>query len=109
MRTMSPVFASPFSSWAWYFFERRTVFPSTGWMKRRSTFTTTVLAFLSLTTTPCSTRLGISSSFSAGLPALFVHHRHDPRDLLPHFADPTRLLQLAVGALKAEIELLLPQ
>src|SRR6267378_2348253 len=29
-------------------------------MKRRSTWTTTVLAFASLTTTPCSTRFGIA-------------------------------------------------
>src|SRR5262249_2355806 len=42
MRTMSPALNSPFSSWAWYFFERRTVLPITGWVKRRSTFTTTV-------------------------------------------------------------------
>src|SRR4051812_28454990 len=109
MRTVSPAFASPFSSWAWYFFERRTVLPSIGWMKRRSTFTTTVLEFLSLTTTPCSTRLGISSSSSAGLPALFVHHGHNPRDLLADFAHTARLLKLAVGALKTEVELLLLQ
>jgi len=32
--------------------ERRTVLPMAGCRKRRSTLTTTVLAFLSLTTTP---------------------------------------------------------
>ena len=35
----------------------------TGWMKRRSTFTTTVLVFLSLTTVPCRIRLGIVALF----------------------------------------------
>ena len=38
---------------------RRTVFFMTGWVKRRSTRTTTVLSCLSLTTTPCSVRFGI--------------------------------------------------
>src|SRR5215469_14565082 len=35
------------------------VLPITGCMKRRSTSTTTVLAFASLTTTPCRTRFGM--------------------------------------------------
>src|SRR5687768_12905706 len=38
-------------------------------MKRRSTSTTTVLAFLSLTTTPCSTRFGMSALLFLGLGA----------------------------------------
>src|SRR5262249_38084432 len=57
--TTSPTLYLLASSWAWYFFDRRMVFFSTGWVKRRSTRTTTVLSFLSLTTTPCRTRFGI--------------------------------------------------
>src|SRR6202012_1284595 len=99
MRTTSPVLNSPFSSWAWYFFDRRTVLPITGWVKRRSTFTTTVLAFLSLTTTPCSTRFGIPSfltlCFGRGrrFRALLGHDRFDPGDLLAHGADAAGVLE----------------
>src|SRR2546423_9869295 len=60
IHTTSPVENSFFSSWAWYFFERRMVFFITGWVKRRSTRTTTVLSCLSLTTTPWRVRLGIA-------------------------------------------------
>src|SRR2546423_4422667 len=60
IHTTSPVENSFFSSWAWYFFERRMVFFICGWVKRRSTRTTTVLSCLSLTTTPWSVRFGIS-------------------------------------------------
>ncbi len=52
MNTVSPTLQALASSCAWYFFDRRTVFFITGWVKRRSTLTTTVLSFLSLTTTP---------------------------------------------------------
>src|SRR5680860_1489397 len=41
----------------------RTVFLNRGCVKRRSTLTTTVLSFLSLTTTPSKTRFGIVSTF----------------------------------------------
>ena len=37
IHTMSPTLNSFFSSCAWYFFERRTVFLNSGWVKRRST------------------------------------------------------------------------
>src|SRR5664279_5174094 len=56
---MSPTEYALVSSWAWYFFEVRTVFFIVAWVKRRSTRTTTVLACLSLTTTPWSVRFGI--------------------------------------------------
>ena len=42
--------------------DRRTVFFSNGWVKRRSTFTTSVFSCLSLTTTPCKILFGISLS-----------------------------------------------
>src|SRR5262245_62157149 len=58
---MSSTWYSFVSSWAWYFLVRRTVFFITGWVKRRSTRTTTVLSCLSLTTTPWSVRFGISA------------------------------------------------
>src|SRR5688500_14398423 len=40
IHTTSPTSAALASSWAWYFFERRTVFFITGWVKARSTRTT---------------------------------------------------------------------
>src|SRR5262249_44336074 len=58
---MSPTAYVLASSCAWYFFERRMVFFIVGCAKRRSTRTTTVLSCLSLTTTPCSVRFGISN------------------------------------------------
>src|ERR1700760_2125749 len=107
MRMMSPILYSPFSSWAWYFLERRTVLPITGWVKRRSTLTTTVLAFLSLTTTPCSTRFGIRlfpSAGGSGLAALFRQNRFDAGDRPADDAHAVCLFELAVGALEAEVE-----
>src|SRR5258708_472866 len=81
-----------------------------GWVNRRSTSTTTVFVFLSLTTTPCSTRFGMSSVLSlclCRLAALLVHDRLNARDIPPHDADPTGALELSVRPLKAQIELLL--
>src|SRR5689334_18086600 len=110
MRTTSPTLYSPFSSWAWYFFERRTVLPMAGCRKRRSTLTTTVLVFLSLTTTPWRMRFGIvwsSSSLSRGGAAVFVQNRFDAGDATAQDADAPGILGLAIGALEAEVELLL--
>src|SRR5690606_26973964 len=59
MNTTSPTLCWLFSSCALYFLVMRTVFFMTGCVKRRSTLTTTVLSFLSLTTVPCNTRFGI--------------------------------------------------
>src|ERR1700761_2870401 len=104
MRTTSPALYSPFSSWAWYFFERRTVFPMAGCRKRRSTLTTTVLAFLSLTTTPWRIRFGIvwsSSSLGRDGAALFVQNRLDTGDVAAQDADAAGILGLAVGTLEA--------
>src|SRR6185312_1788107 len=61
IHTMSPTEYVLASSCAWYFFERRMVFFIVGCVKRRSTRTTTVFSCLSLTTTPCSVRFGISN------------------------------------------------
>ena len=85
--------------------------PITGCVKRRSTFTTTVLAFLSLTTTPCSTRFGMYSVPypSAGLAALFGQDGLDARDFLADDAHAARVLELPVRTLEAQIELLLLQ
>src|SRR6185295_10790096 len=83
----------------------------TGWVKRRSTLATTVLVFLSLTTTPCSTRFGILLSFypSAGLAALLRQHGFDARDGPADLTHAVGLLELAIGALKAEVERFLSQ
>src|SRR5262245_9884140 len=61
IHTRSPTEYVLASSCAWYFFERRIVFFIVGCVKRRSTRTTIVLSCLSLTTTPCSVRFGISN------------------------------------------------
>src|SRR5256885_14651971 len=62
--TKSPSPHSFFSSWAWYFFERVTIFPYIGWVTRRSTNTVTVLSILSLTTRPVSVRVVLASLIS---------------------------------------------
>src|SRR6185295_18691784 len=97
-----------FSSWAWYFFERRTVFFRTGCVKRRSTRTMTVLSCLSLTTVPCSIRFGISiSSLHLFGRALLRGDGLDPCDVAAHFAHAAGILQLARGPLEAQVELFL--
>src|SRR3954470_24874297 len=84
-------------------------------MTRRSTETITVFAFLSLTTVPCRTRLGI---FSSPLPArrlrglglrLLAQEGLDPCDVAPDGAHAGGVLQLTAGALEAQVERLLLQ
>src|SRR6478609_5434409 len=53
----SPVWYSPFSSWAWYLLDFITILPYSACFTRRSTSTVTVLARLSLTTLPIRVRL----------------------------------------------------
>src|SRR5512141_1246937 len=53
----SPVWNSPFSSWAWYLLDLATILPYSSCLTRRSTRTVTVLARLSLTTLPTKVRL----------------------------------------------------
>src|SRR5512144_1070797 len=81
----------------------------TGWVKRRSTRTTTVLSCLSLTTTPCSVRFGIRllrlGFRTRG--ALLRRDRLDTRDVAPDLPDPRGVLELPRRALKAQIEALL--
>src|SRR5438093_9944166 len=82
IHTLSPTLAELASSCAWYFLERRTVFFITGWVKARSTRTTTVLSLVSETTVPCKTRLGIRLSLLRR--RFFAPDRLDPGDLAPH-------------------------
>src|SRR6187399_2885029 len=83
-------------------------------MTRRSTETITVFAFLSLTTVPCRTRLGISlllcprRSGSLGL-RLVAQEGLDPCDVAPDGAHAGGVLQLTAGALEAQVERLLLQ
>src|SRR4051794_36237842 len=81
----------------------------TGWVKRRSTFTTTVLSCLSLTTTPCNTRFGILASLSLRLSGLLPLQRAHARDVLADLTHPRCVLELARGPLEAQVELLLLQ
>src|ERR1700761_9096684 len=78
-------------------------------MKRRSTFTTTVLAFLSLTTVPCKIRFGMFLTLRLGSAALLGQNCLDARDVAAQGADAAGVLDLAVGALEAQVELLLLQ
>src|SRR5215210_395173 len=91
--TVSPTPYSFFSSWAWKVFDRRTVFFITGWVKRRSTRTTTVLSCLSLTTTPCSVRFGISNLLFL-VAAFLLRDRLDARNIASHLAHPHGILKL---------------
>src|SRR5215475_10008491 len=127
---MSPTAYVLAASCAWYFFERRMVFFIVGWVKRRSTRTITVLSCLSLTTTPCSVRLGIWLPLALGLGArralrlgcgrsrrLGLRRRHrlpgalerrdglDARDVAADDPHPRRVLELVRGPLEAQVEL----
>src|SRR3954468_7777685 len=75
-------------------------------MKRRSTFTTTVLAFLSLTTVPWRIRFGMVLTLGLGSAALLGENGLNARDIAAQDADTAGILHLAIGALKAQVELL---
>src|SRR3977135_2190928 len=82
----------------------------TGWVKRRSTRTTTVLSCLSLTTTPCSVRFGISRLLRLGFRArgaLLRRDRLDTRDVATDLPDTRGVLELPRRALEAQVEALL--
>src|SRR6267154_74762 len=84
------------------------VFFIVAWAKRRSTRTTTVLACLSLTTTPWSVRFGILSPLLL-LRALLRGDGLDAGDVAARFAQPRGVLQLPGGALETQVEALLLQ
>src|SRR5215210_1560968 len=79
----------------------------TGCVKRRSTFTTTVLSCLSLTTTPCNTRFGISVSLSLRRRRFLLLQRAHAGDVLADLADARCVLELPGRPLEAQVELLL--
>src|SRR5690606_22691059 len=62
IRTVSPTLNLFSASWARYFFDLRTVFCSSGCLKRRSTRTVIVCSFLSEVTVPVRIRFGIVGS-----------------------------------------------
>src|SRR3954466_14422881 len=76
-------------------------------MKRRSTFTTTVFLFLSLTTVPWRIRFGMVLTLGLGSAALLGENGLDARDIAAQHADAAGVFHLAVGALEAQVELLL--
>src|SRR3954454_889543 len=80
----------------------------TGWVKRRSTRTTTVLACLSLTTTPCSVRFGIAGLLLL-LRARLRGDGLDTGDVAAGFTQPRGVLQLPGGALETQVETFLLQ
>src|SRR5688572_18525755 len=86
----------------------RTVFFITGCVKRRSTLTTTVFSFLSLTTVPCRMRFGMFVSLLlAG--RFFGGDRLDARDVPADLLHASGLFELAGRLLEAQVELLLLQ
>src|SRR5262249_25634935 len=78
-------------------------------MTRRSTATITVLLALSLTTVPCRTRLGMSSTLFALAARLEREDGFDAGDVAPHHAHARRVLELAARPPEAQVELLLLQ
>src|SRR4029077_10907261 len=84
------------------------VFFIVGCVKRRSTRTTTVLACLSLTTTPWSVRFGILSPLLL-LRGLVRGVGLDTGDIATGFTQPRGVLQLPGGALETQIEAFLLQ
>src|SRR5919112_328641 len=79
----------------------------TGCVNRRSTFTTTVLSCLSLTTTPCKTRFGIFYPLGLRLSGLLTAQRLHAGDVPTDLAHAAGVFELTRGALKAQVELLL--
>src|SRR6516165_2648469 len=87
----------------------------TGWVNRRSTRTTTVLSCLSLTTTPCSMRFGISLLLRLGSGAgasrlsgtLLGGNGLDTGDITTDLAHACSVLELAGCPLEAQVEALL--
>src|SRR5690606_7653350 len=73
------------------------------------TFTTTVLAFLSLTTVPCRILFGMVLALRLGSAALLGQHGLNARDVTAQRADAAGIFHLTVGALEAQVELLLLQ
>src|SRR5258708_5708834 len=76
-------------------------------MKRRSTFTTTVFLFLSLTTVPWRIRFGMVLTLGLGSAALLGENGLDARDVAAQHADAAGVFHLAIGALETQVELLL--
>src|SRR5690606_28797853 len=107
MRTVSPGLNSLPSSCAWYFFERRMIFPYSGCFTLRSTSTVTVLSVLSETTVPTRMRLGIDTSLSLSRSARALGLQGlDLRERPADFLDPRRALELVGRGLEAQVELL---
>src|SRR5947199_4723532 len=81
-------------------------------MKRRSTRTITVLSQASLVTTPWRTRFGMLTP-SLGLrdrrAAPLAENGPDAGDVAPHLAHPRGIFELTAGALKTQVEDLLPE
>src|SRR5436190_22532848 len=107
MNTWSPTLWALFSSCALYFLVRRTVFFITGCVKRRSTLTTTVFSFLSLTTVPCRMRFGMVLTLLGR--GFFRGDGLDARDVPADLLHARGLLELTGGLLEAQVELLLLQ
>src|SRR5690606_30206982 len=94
------------ASWARYFLDLRTVFCSSGCLKRRSTRTVIVCSFLSEVTTPCRIRLGMSRVLSVRrrCRGFLVQNRLDAGDVTADGTHAGGVLKLAGGLLEAQVE-----
>src|SRR5690606_1735743 len=89
------------------------ILPSTGCLTRRSTFTTTVLSILLLTTRPISVRWRLAGAVVwvslILLSCLLSHDGTNTRDVAAHFANLAGVGKLLSGTLHTQVELCLQQ
>src|SRR5690606_32776132 len=89
------------------------ILPSTGCWTRRSTFTTTVLSILLLTTRPIRVRWRLAGAVVwvslILLSCLLSHDGTDARDVTAHFAKLAGVGKLLSGTLHTQVELCLQQ
>src|SRR5215813_4950150 len=102
--TMSPVFASLFSSCTMNFDVRFSALPYSPCRTCHSTATTMLFCILLLTTTPTFSDFAAMS----GIPLLLQHRLH-AREIAPHGAHLCRRLELAHRFLDAQTEQLIGQ
>src|SRR5690554_2616977 len=89
------------------------ILPSTGCLTRRSTFTTTVLSILLLTTRPIRVRWRLAGAVVwvslILLSCLLSHDGTNARDVATHFANLAGIGKLLGRTLHAQVELCLQQ
>src|SRR6187401_2168300 len=103
MATVSPILASPFSSWTMNFDVRRSVLPYSPWRTCHSTATTMLFCILLLMTTP------VFSVLSAIAGSLLPQHCFDPREIAAHGSHLVGRFELAHRLLDSHPEQLIDE